>query len=86
MRSDVSAYDWAVEFDGWAKECLVKRDHPALIDYGRAGRSSRLAVPTAEHYLPLLYAIALQTHDESVAFFCERLVFGSISMRGLVIG
>ena len=55
-----TAYDWALEFDAQMKELILSGDHKAIIDYSKLGRSARLAVPTAEHYLPLLYVLAAQ--------------------------
>ncbi|MBN1581382.1 MAG: 4,5-DOPA dioxygenase extradiol [Anaerolineae bacterium] len=84
-RFDGTAYDWAIAFDDWVKQRLLDRDHQALTDYHLVGQMGHLAVPTPEHYLPLLYAIALQTKDESITFFNEKVVYGTISMRGLTI-
>jgi 4,5-DOPA dioxygenase extradiol len=47
------------------------------------GNEARLAIPTNEHYLPLLYALALHEADETPAWFCEEVTFCSISMRSL---
>ena len=79
-------YDWAVAFDEWVVERLLEGDHEALIDYRERSPVARLAHPTADHYWPLLYASALQDEGEPVSFFCEQIVYGSISMRGVTIG
>ncbi len=79
-------YDWAVEFYSQAKKFIEKGDHKSLIEYERLGRAARLSIPTNEHYLPLLYALALQKPGESINFFNEEIVSGSISMMGLRIG
>jgi len=79
-------FDWASEFDTKVKGLIVKRDHDALIRYEGLGPSAALAIPTNEHYLPMLYALALQEKAESLAFFTEKVVLGSISMRGFRIG
>lgn len=79
-------FDWAAEFDGKMKKLILARDHEALIRYDRLGPEARLAVPTNEHYLPMLYAVALQGKDEALSFFTERVTLGSISMRGFKIG
>jgi 4,5-DOPA dioxygenase extradiol len=50
------------------------------------GRAALLSIPTNEHYLPLLYALALQKPGDSLHFFNEEIVSGSISMMGLRIG
>jgi 4,5-DOPA dioxygenase extradiol len=82
---DDKAFDWAIEFDARMKELIQSRDHRAIINYKELGASARLAVPTNEHFLPLLYVLALQEKDESVSFFAEKVTLGSISMRSLQI-
>lgn len=81
-----TAYDWAVEFDDRVKQLILARDHESLIDYRRFGQAAKLAVPTNEHYLPLLYVLAVQERDEAATFQTERVTMGSISMRSLRIG
>jgi 4,5-DOPA dioxygenase extradiol len=84
---DAAPYDWAVEFDAAIREFLVTRNHEGLLRYRELlGRNAQLAVPTAEHYLPLLYVAALQRADEPLSFFYEGLQNASISMRSLQIG
>jgi len=81
-----SAYDWAVEFDELIKGRILAGDHPAIINYPQWGDLARLAVPTNEHYLPLLYALALQEEGEPIQFAAEQVTLGSVSMRSLRIG
>ena len=52
-----------------------------LADYEALGEAARLSIPTSEHYLPLLYALALLQPGEQVKFFAEGIVLGSVSMR-----
>lgn len=86
MQYNRQPYDWAIEFDTWVKTCLQSQDHDALINYNRFGQTAQLAVPTPEHYLPLLYVIGPQERDEPLTFACERIVLGSVSMRAVIIG
>ena len=81
-----TAYDWALEFDAQVKQWILTGDHKAIIDYSKMGRSARLAVPTREHYLPLLYVLGAQEPAESATFFAEKVTLGSMSMRSLRIG
>jgi 4,5-DOPA dioxygenase extradiol len=74
-------YDWSIEFDEKVKSDLLKRDHTDLINYEKIGKSALLSVPTNEHYLPMLYAAALQQKNENVNFVYEGIEMGSISMR-----
>jgi len=79
-------YDWAVRFNDGVKKRIRARDHPALVAYESLGPDARLAVPTPEHYLPLLYVLALQAEGDHVAFFNDETVLGSISMTSLTMG
>jgi 4,5-DOPA dioxygenase extradiol len=81
-----SPYPWAAEFDRLAAELILAGEHDRLVAYPALGEAALLAIPTNEHYLPLLYALALQQPGEEVAFFAEGVVYGSISMRSLQIG
>ena len=81
-------YDWAVRFD--ARGASARRGRattPPLVGYaGQGTGDARLAIPTPEHYLPLLYALALQAPGDEVRLFNDRCVLGSISMTSVLIG
>ena len=81
-----TAYDWALEFDTKMKDLILSGDHKAIIDYSKLGRSANLAVPTAEHYLPLLYVLGAQDKADKVGFFADRVTLGSMSMRSVRLG
>ena len=81
-----TAYDWAMEFDTRIRERIESGDHEAILDPTRFGRLGRLAVPTIEHYLPLLYVLGAQHESEAVSFFAEKVTLGSMSMRSVRIG
>ena len=81
-----TAYDWAVEFDETVKRLILSGDHDAIVQYPDLGRGARLSVPTNEHFLPLLYVLALQEKGDGIRFFSDRVTLGSISMRSLRIG
>jgi 4,5-DOPA dioxygenase extradiol len=80
-----TGYDWAIEFDEKMKQALLQKNHEALIHYDTLGRAAQLAVPTNEHYLPMLYAAALQGQKEQVEFIYEEMQMGSISMRCFMV-
>ena len=86
MAWEDSAYDWALEFDARIKGLILSGDHEAIIGYSKLGRSAHLAVPTPEHYLPLLYALGTQDDSDGVAFFADKVTLGSMSMRSVKIG
>ena len=78
-------YEWAARFDAKVKALIEAGDFDALAEYDALGPDAELAIPTAEHYLPLLYALALRRKGEKLAFFNE-LVENSMSMTSVVVG
>jgi 4,5-DOPA dioxygenase extradiol len=82
---DDKAYDWAIEFDETIKQLILSGDHDSIIHYQKLGQAARLSVPTNEHYLPLLYVLALQDKQEQIRFFADRMSLGSLSMRSVWI-
>jgi len=78
-------FDWALEASEKMKQYILAGDHRPLVDFGSQGRAFDLAIPTPEHYLPLLYALALQARDEDVSFFNDSPVGGSLTMTSLKI-
>jgi 4,5-DOPA dioxygenase extradiol len=79
-------YPWATEFDQKVAQHIASGQHELLVNYLSLGESARQSVPTNEHYLPLLYTLALQQPGEPVSFFAEGIPLGSISMRSVRIG
>jgi 4,5-DOPA dioxygenase extradiol len=79
------AYDWAIEFDDRIKQLILSGDHGSITHYEKLGQAARLAIPTNEHYLPLLYILSLQDKNEQVRFFNDSVMMGSLSMRSLLI-
>ena len=79
-------HDWALEASERIKGHILDGDHLPLIDYTAHGREFQLSIPTPDHYLPLLYALAMKGEDEPVRFFNDVPVAGAITMTSLVIG
>jgi 4,5-DOPA dioxygenase extradiol len=79
-------YDWAVRFEEQAKRLIAAREYKPLIDYETLGRDAMLAIPTPDHYLPLLYVIAAGQPDDAITFPVEGVDGGSISMLAVEIG
>lgn len=76
-------YDWAQEMHAQFKEKINQRDHDTLIHYEKMGRAASLAIPTPDHYYPLLYTLGLQQKDEQPQFFNDELVGGSLNMTSV---
>jgi 4,5-DOPA dioxygenase extradiol len=76
-------FDWALEASEKMKAHILRGDHRPLINFRAQGAGFDLAIPTAEHYLPLLYVLALQEKDERPEFFNDSPVGGALTMTSL---
>jgi len=85
-KRTLAAYDWALRFEKQARELMVGREHEKLIEYESLGRDAVLSVPTPDHYLPLLYILALRGDSESITFPAEGFDGGSVSMLSVQVG
>jgi 4,5-DOPA dioxygenase extradiol len=85
MNEPGSGYDWAIEASEKMKKFILSNDHQSLINYEEQGKSFELAIPTPEHYLPLLYVLALKEENETIEIFNDKLVMGSLAMTSLKI-
>jgi 4,5-DOPA dioxygenase extradiol len=86
-RHLVEPYDWAVSFEKRVRELLLGEEHNPLIDYeNKLGSEAVLAVPTPDHYLPVLYVIGARQSREAVTFPVEGVDGGSISMLAVRVG
>ena len=84
--NDTFGYDWAIEADAKMKNFILNRDHQPLINFRSQGKAFDLAIPTPEHYLPLLYSLALQDKNENVKLFNDKAIAGSLTMTSVKIG
>jgi len=82
----VEPLEWGVRFEDQVRKLLLTGDHRPLIDYESLGQDAVLSVPAPDHYLPLLYVIALQNRDEPVTFPVEGFDGGSVSMLAVRVG
>lgn len=78
------APDWARDFDQYCAQAIERGDDDALVNYA-AAPGSQMAVPTPEHYLPLLYAVGMRQPEDRLEFFNSDFDLGSLSMRSFVL-
>lgn len=79
------ALDWAIEANNNFKQLITDNDFKPLINYKNYSKAFQLSAPTPEHYLPMLYAVALRGKNEKVSFFNDKVVGASFSMTSLKI-
>ncbi len=80
------AHDWALEAKEKMNDFILNGNHDSLINYKANGRAFELSIPTPEHYLPLLYTLALKGKNEPVSLFNDKSIAGSLTMTSVKIG
>lgn len=83
-EEDAAPYDWAIEFDELVVELIERNDTAALVDYKNLGRAAGLAIPTPDHYLPLLSVLGLRDGSDRVSYPVTGIDLGSVSMRAVL--
>ena len=85
LDSSEYGYDWAIEANEKMKKYILDDDFRQLVNYKSQGKAFDLAIPTPEHFLPLLYVLALKQENEQVTLLNDKIVAGSLSMTSLRI-
>lgn len=73
-------YDWAKTLNETFKKKILSKSHQDLIDYEKFGTAARYAIPTPDHYYPMLYALALMSDKDDISIFNDAYVGGSLTM------
>jgi len=79
-------YDWALDINNQFKHLISSREHKPLINYTQLGKGAMLAIPTPDHYLPLMYTLGLQSNKDNISFFNDKAVGGSLTMTSVKFG
>ena len=80
------AWDWAQEAKEKMKNYILEGNHKALIDFRNQGKAFDLAIPTPEHYLPMIYSLALKDRQDDLLLFNDNSIGGSLAMTSFKIG
>jgi 4,5-DOPA dioxygenase extradiol len=86
MNEPDYGYDWALEARAKMNKFILEGNHKDLIGFKKQGKAFDLSIPTPEHYLPLIYTLALQDENESVSLFNDKALMGSLTMTSVKIG
>lgn len=85
MNRDNYGYDWAIEAREITNNYLINGNYQALVNYDKLPKSVQIAVPSPDHYLPMIYSLGLKQSNESLTLFNDKLVAGSLSMTSFKI-
>lgn len=86
LKEPEYGFDWALEMNVLFKDKITNGFHKELMDYENLNKAAKLAIPSPDHYYPLLYILALQTDNDKVEFFNDKAVGGSLTMTSVRIG
>lgn len=86
MNEPEYGYDWALKLNETFKNLILDGDTNPLINYQSLGAEAILAIPTPEHYLPLMYTLGLKGNKDAVSFFNDKAVAGSLTMTSVKLG
>ena len=78
-------FDWAIEAQQLMRKLITEKQHHSLSEYQKLGAAMKLAIPTPEHYLPLLYVLAQQHATDKLLFFNDMPVAGSLTMTSVML-
>lgn len=79
-------FEWAYNINNIFKKHILNKEHQPLIQYQKLGREAQLAIPTPDHYLPLMYTLGLQQTKDEIQIFNDKAVGGSLTMTSVKIG
>lgn len=71
QQGDMTPYGWEMEYDGWIKEQIDHRNFQAIIDYENSHKLGKLAAPTPDHFVPVLYSLGLADKGDELRYFYE---------------
>lgn len=86
LNEEQYGYDWALQMNDKFKHLITDGDYKPLINYQAMGREAMLAIPTPEHYLPLMYTLGLKSSKDEVSFFNDKTIAGSLTMTSVKFG
>lgn len=86
MNEHEFGYDWALKMNDTFKHLISTGDFKPLMNYESLGAEAKLAIPTPEHYLPLLYTLGLKERNDSISFFNDKAIGGSLTMTSVKVG
>jgi 4,5-DOPA dioxygenase extradiol len=79
-------FDWALQLNEKFKQLIAEGNFAPLINYESLGKEARLAIPTPDHYFPLLYTLGLKGPKDTTSFFNDKAVAGSLTMTSVKLG
>ena len=80
-----AGWDWAIEARAKTNEWILDGNFQNLIHFEKQGAALQNAIPTPDHYLPLIYTLGLKEKSDNISLFNDELIGGSLSMTSVYI-
>jgi 4,5-DOPA dioxygenase extradiol len=85
--NDRTPYGWEVEYDAWIKQQVDDRNFANIINYSNSHKLGKLAAPTPDHFVPVLYSLGLMESSDEIKYFYEaEPTLPAFSERSFIIG
>jgi 4,5-DOPA dioxygenase extradiol len=79
-------YDWAIQANTEMKKAIENHNLDSLYNYRQQNQTWNLAIPTPEHYLPLLYTLGVKSEKDDLQWFNDKAIMGSLTMTSFIVG
>jgi 4,5-DOPA dioxygenase extradiol len=87
QKNDMTPYGWEAEYDAWLKKQLDGRNFTNIINYETSHKLGKLAAPTPDHYVPVLYSLGLMDKQDELKYFYEGApTIPAFSERSFLLG
>jgi 4,5-DOPA dioxygenase extradiol len=86
INSPGFGFDWTLEIDTVFKQKIESRDYQSLINWSSLHNQISLAIPTLDHYIPLIYSVGLSDKQDEISFFNDKAIAGSLTMTSVQFG
>lgn len=78
-----TGFDWATEFDNKIASLVKEQRYSEILEYQKIN-NYKLAIPTDEHFLPLIYALGAASNSTQTQIFNQQTIYGSLSMTSFI--
>ncbi|MFC0264193.1 dioxygenase family protein [Fontibacter flavus] len=86
QTNDDNPYGWEMEYDTWIKKQIDARNFADIINYSNSHKLGKLAAPTPDHFVPVLYSLGLMDSGDVIKYFYEAVpTLPAFSERSFII-
>ncbi|WP_343670465.1 class III extradiol ring-cleavage dioxygenase [Chitinophaga sp.] len=85
--NDMTPFGWEADYDAWLKKQVDQRNFEDIVQYASSHPLGKLAAPTPDHFVPVLYSLGLSEPGDDIRYFYEAPpLLPAFSERSFIIG